>query len=75
MTKRITVLAAETQETFNAQGPMFEETHCDTIKEAKARARYLLTEEYQHVIESSTRLGYSQVCINGDCLHDFFGVA
>jgi hypothetical protein len=71
--KQILVLAAETQETFEAQGARFEETHCETVAEAKKRAKYLLTVEYQNVIEASAPLGYSQVVVNGECLYDFFG--
>jgi hypothetical protein len=71
--KQIIVAAAETQEIFEASGPKFEETHCQSIKEAKNRAKYLLTVEYQNVIEASQPLGYSQVLVNGECLYDFFG--
>lgn len=41
------------------------------IKEAKARAKYYLTADYQRASESSERLGYARVLLNGDCVADF----
>jgi hypothetical protein len=72
MEKRITVQVAEDQETFEQQGCMFETTH-ETLKEAKQKARYYLSEEYMNVIEASRRLGYAQVLVNGRCEYDYFG--
>jgi hypothetical protein len=50
-----------------------EEMHLETIKDAKARAKYLLTDEYRNVCEASERLMYSQVVVNGEVMHDYFG--
>lgn len=69
----ILVLAAETQETLDSQGAAIDNTNCETIVEAKKKAKYYLTEEYMNVCESSTRLQYSQVWVNGDLKYDFFG--
>jgi hypothetical protein len=49
------------------------EQECDTIAYAKKRARYYLTEEYMNSSESSTMLGYAQVCVNGICEYDYSG--
>lgn len=44
----------------------------DTIAEAKRKAKYYLTDEYQRVIESSEPMRYSQVMVNGECVADYF---
>lgn len=44
----------------------------DTIAEAKAKAQYYLTDDYQRASEMSQPLGYAQVVVNGDCLYDFW---
>ena len=68
MEKTITVLAATSQDTLETDAF---QTTWDTLKEAKARAKYYLTEEYAQVSESA-RLGYAQVLVNGECVADFF---
>jgi hypothetical protein len=72
MDKTIVVLAADSQEALEARGAEIEFTF-DAIKEAKAKAKYYLTEEYMNVCESSSRLGYSQVVVNGEVAYDYFG--
>ncbi len=44
----------------------------DTLKEAKVRARYLLTDEYQQAAEMQRPLTYAQVLRDGECVADFF---
>jgi len=70
--KKITVAVAETQSDMDRIGPQWEDEF-DTIKQAKAKAQYFLTEEYRNVIETTTVYGYAQVRVNGECLYDFFG--
>lgn len=71
--KTIVVAVAESVEDLERYGPRFEEMHCETVAEAKKRAKYLLTEEYQNVIEASQRLGYARVVVDGVCVADYFG--
>jgi hypothetical protein len=47
-------------------------TKCDTIKDAKNKARYYLTDYFQQSAELSEPLGYSQVVVNGECRYDYF---
>lgn len=72
MEKRIVVLAAENQDVLENYGSAVEH-ECETIAHAKKRAKYYLTEEYMHVAESTTMLGYAQVRVNGVVEYDFFG--
>ena len=44
----------------------------DTIGEAKRKAKYYLTDDYQRVIESSRPMTYAQVVVNGECVADYF---
>lgn len=69
-TKVIKVLAAINQE--GILNDVHTETEWETIKTAKAKAKYYLSEEYMRVCESATRLGYAQVLVNGDCIADYF---
>lgn len=46
--------------------------HFQTVKEAKAYAKYTLTQDWADANESSTVQGYSQVCVNGECVADYF---
>lgn len=50
-----------------------EELHLETIRDAKARAKYFLTDEYRNASEAGERLMYSQVVVNGEVLYDYFG--
>jgi hypothetical protein len=71
MEKQIIVLAAGSQERLDSNGADVEEKHCETLTEAKRRARYLLTEEYRIASECSERLGYARVLVNGKCIADY----
>jgi hypothetical protein len=68
----ITVTAAKTQEALERDGAEFEHGPFETVKEAKQRAKYYLTEEYRIASESSERLGYAQVLFDGECQYNFF---
>ena len=70
--KTITVLAAVNQRSLETNGADVEQTQCETVKEAKERAKYYLTEDFMRASESAVRLGYSQVLVDGKVLHDFF---
>ena len=67
MAKQITVEAGF------ASGKLFigqiESSH-DTIKEAKERAYYYLTKDYQRACESNDRLTVARVNVNGECVWD-----
>lgn len=72
MEKQIVVLAAVSQDQLENDGCDVEQ-ECETIAEAKKRAKYYLTEEYMNMAESTTRLGYAQVKVNGVVEYDYFG--
>lgn len=72
MQKRIVVVAAVSQDRLENDGCDVDQ-ECETIAEAKKRAKYYLTEEYMKSCESTTMLGYAQVLVDGKCEHDFFG--
>ncbi len=74
MEKRIVVLAAVSQEQLENNGCDVEQ-ECETIAQAKKRAKYYLTAEYMNAAESTTMLRYAQVRVNGECLYDYFGKA
>jgi hypothetical protein len=71
MNKEIVVLAARTQDALE-NGADVEDTHCQTVAEAKERAKYYLTKMYMRASESTVQLGYSQVLVNGKCEYDYF---
>lgn len=70
--KKITVLAAVSQQQLEKNGCAVDQ-ECETIAQAKKRAKYYLTEEYMNACESTTMLQYSQVRVNDDVVYDFFG--
>jgi hypothetical protein len=70
MNKQITILAAATQDQLESKGADVEDTHCQTLAEAKRRAKYLLSAEYQIASESDERLGYARVLVDGECRYD-----
>lgn len=72
MAKKIIVLAAASQSELEIRGADVE-MEFDTIKDAKKHAMYYTSEAYRVVSESSERLGYSQVLVNGTCVFDHFG--
>ena len=69
--KQITVEAAWCQAAVE-QGQCDVVNEVDTIKEAKAKARHYLTDEYRRASEASFRLGYARVMVNGECVFDQF---
>ena len=71
--KTIEVLAAVDIDTLESRGSDVWEPHCETVADAKRRARYLLTDEYRIASECSTRLGYARVVVDGVCVADYFG--
>jgi hypothetical protein len=73
MAKQITVLAARSLDELEAKGADVEDVHIETVAAAKQRAKYLLTEEFRLTSESSERLGYSRVLVNGQNVADYFG--
>jgi hypothetical protein len=72
MEQQIVVLAATSQEQLENDGCDVEQ-ECQTIAEAKKRAKYYLTEEYMNSCESTTRLEYAVIKVNGKAEYDFFG--
>lgn len=70
--KKILVVAALNQDRLENDGCDVDQ-ECDTIAEAKKRAKYYLTEEYMNSCESTVMLGYAQVKVNGVVEYDFFG--
>ena len=73
MQKEIIVRAAETQEKLMNDGCDVYNNCCETVAEAKNRAKYYLSAEYMNRCESSVMMGYAQVLVNGECVADFFG--
>lgn len=71
-TKQITVEAARTQLQVEA-GQCDVVQDFDTVKEAKDRAKYYLTDEFRQASEASERLGYARVLVDGNCVADYFG--
>lgn len=70
-TKTIEVRAAKTQAAvLNHQCDIV--VQFDTIAEAKRKAKYYLTDDYQRVIESSEPIRYAQVVVNDVCEFDYF---
>lgn len=69
----IKVLAAESREAFERLGAVVVLDHFQTLRQARERARHLLTEDYRLTCEASERLGYAQVLVNEECEYDFFG--
>jgi hypothetical protein len=71
MSKQIEVRAAKTQQdVLDHQCDVVIE--CDTIAEAKRKAKYLLTDECQAMYEASEPNRYAQVVVDGECLYDYF---
>jgi hypothetical protein len=70
--KQIKVLASTDIDTLESSGADVEQGYFETLASAKQRAKYLLTNEYRKVTESSIRLGYSRVLVDGVCIADYF---
>lgn len=67
--KSIRVLAATTQDDLDADGALVE-SDCETLAEAKRRARYYTTADYARMAELSAPIGYARVVVNGECVFD-----
>lgn len=74
MRKQIIALAAVSQNQLENDGCDVDQ-ECETIAQAKRRAKYYLTGEYMRSCESTTMLGYAQVKVNGVVEYDFFAKA
>lgn len=72
MTKQITVLAAVSKQQLDSSG-CDAECVCETIGEAKRRAKYYLSEEYMRACESTVMLNYAEIRVNGKVEYDFYG--
>jgi hypothetical protein len=72
MSKAIEVQAARSQESLEWSGADHWMDGFETVAEAKAKAKHYLTEEYRRVSESSERLGYARVMVDGVCVADYF---
>jgi hypothetical protein len=69
--KIIKVAAARSFDDFERDGAEMIEDHFGTIKEAKDRAKHLLTKDYAKASEAPA-FGYSQVIVDGSVHSDFF---
>jgi len=72
-TKQIKVLAASSQDSLLNDGAAIEQQF-DTLKDARKHAQYYTSEAFRVASESSQRLGYSQVLVNGECVNDYFAL-
>ena len=70
--KQITVRACRNANDYE-RGWDVEDTNQETITVARQRAMYYLTDTYRKNSEASERLMYSQVLVNGEVIHDYFG--
>ena len=71
MSKQIEIRAAQTQtQVLEHQCDVVED--CDTLKEAKARIKRLLSPEWNAMAEMSTPIRYAQIVVNDECHSDFF---
>jgi hypothetical protein len=70
--KKIEVLASQTQTQVLEGQCAIAENHFDSIKEAKARVKYVMSKQYQNVAEMSEPIRYAQIVVNGECLYDYF---
>jgi hypothetical protein len=66
------VEAAHTQDDVEAGECVVYDDYCETLKEAKARTKYLLTDEYQRIGEMSEPFGFSQVLRDGEVVACYF---
>jgi len=69
--KVITVQAAVNQYALESNGADVE-YDVDTTLEAKYRGRYYCTRDYMRDCESTVRLTYARVLVNGECVWDYF---
>ena len=66
----IQVLTARTLEQI--ENCPFDNRKCDTIKQAKAFAKYCLTDAYQHSAEFSEPMTVSRVIADGEILEEYY---
>ena len=69
--KTILVLAAPSLEDLEEKGADVEDRWCETVAEAKRRARYL-TGEQSYRLSEGHFLGYARVLVDGECVADYF---
>jgi hypothetical protein len=65
MEEQVTDFAARTLNELETKGTNVEDVHFETVSEAEKRTKYFLTETFRLTSESSDRLGFSQVLVNG----------
>ena len=71
MNKNISIEAAQTQsQVLNGQCDFVES--CDSIKEAKARVKRIMSADWQALTEMSEPIRYAQILVNGECIYDYF---
>ena len=70
--RRIEVLAGRTQkDVLDEQCGVYEDRF-DSIKEAKARVKRIMSRDYQQLVEMNDPIRYAQIRVDGECLYDFF---
>lgn len=67
--KQITVIAY--MDRNNTRYSDFDLTF-DTVKEAKAKAKYWVSKDYPKFNEGTREFDYTQVVVNGECIADYF---
>ena len=70
--KQIKVVAFQTFEDYEQHRGCVVDYEYDTVKQAKDRAKYMLTDRYQAAAEAAEPLRYAQVTVGGEVRHDFF---
>jgi hypothetical protein len=70
MNKTILVQAAATQTDMEDDGPALS-MECESISEAKKRAKYYLSEKFARAAEMKEPFGYSRIVVNGEIEYDF----
>jgi hypothetical protein len=73
MTKTITVQAAANLDSLDNDGAAIV-MEFDTVKDARKHAQYYTSEAFRVASESSERLGYARVLVNGECVNDYFAL-
>lgn len=68
--KTITLLVALSREALDNDGATLSGT-CDTVKEAKIRARYYMSAKYAKRAELSEPLGFARVTIDGEVVFEW----
>lgn len=63
--KHIVVLAAESEDDLEARGAKFEQV-CDTIKEAKATMKHVMSNAFARAAEMKQPFGYACIMVDGE---------